>query len=148
MSVLLFIGSFAWGALTAQFLVQILSSLTSACIYLYGLLFSRVKKRLNAIFFATSLTQAVVFAILLVGGFWLIDLYIPYPSNADLAAAAGAFVCYFVYCVLQVPDKILVARTCAMRPFFAEAARARRLSPNEVAAFARNEWAGPSSNVR
>ena len=104
MSVLLFIGSFAWGALTAQFLVQILSSLTSACIYLYGLLFSRVygllfsrvKKRLNAIFFATSLTQAVVFAILLVGGFWLIDLYIPYPSNADLAAAAGAFVCYFV----------------------------------------------------
>src|SRR6516164_8470021 len=113
MSVLLFIGSFAWGALTAQFLVQILSSLTSACIYLYGLLFSRVKKRLNAIFFATSLTQAVVFAILLVGGFWLIDLYIPYPSNADLAAAAGAFVCYFVYCVLQVPDKILVARTCA-----------------------------------
>src|SRR5215469_3789554 len=135
MSVLLFIGSFAWDALTAQFLVQILSSFTSACIYLYGLLFSRVKKRLNAIFFATSLTQALVFAILLVGGFWLIDLY---PSNADLAASAGAFVCYFVYCVLQVPDKILVARTCAMRPFFAEAARARRLSPNEVAAFARN----------
>jgi hypothetical protein len=99
-------------------------------------------------FFAASLTQAVVFAVLLVGGFWLIDLYVPYLSNADLAAAAGAFVCYFVYCLRQVPDKILAARMYAMRPFFAEAVRARRLSPNETAAFARNEWAGPSSNVR
>jgi hypothetical protein len=125
MSVSLFIGSIIWGTLAAQFLVQTLSSFTSACIYLYGLLFSQVKKRLNAIFFITSLTQAVVFAVLLAGGFWLIDLYIPYPSNADLIAALVAFVFYFVNCLVQVPDKILVARMCAMQPFFAEFARAQ-----------------------
>jgi hypothetical protein len=143
MPALLFIGSIVWGAITAQFLVQTLSSFASAGIHLYGLLFSQVKKRLNAIFFASSLTQAVVFAVLLVGGFWLIDLYIPHPSNADLIAALVAFAFCFVYCLAQVPNKILVARMCAMRPFFAEAARARRLSPNETAAFARKEWAQP-----
>jgi hypothetical protein len=114
MSAFLFIGSIVWGALTAQFLVQILSSFTTAGIYLCGLLFSRVKKRLNAIFFITSLTMAVVFAVLLAGGFWLIDLYIPYPSNADLIAALVAFLFYLVYCLVQVPDKILVARMNAM----------------------------------
>jgi hypothetical protein len=124
MSVLLFIASIVVGGLTAQFLVQTLSSFTSACIHLCGLLFSRVKRRLNAIFFITCLTQAVVFAVLLAGGFWLIYLYIPYPSNADLIAALVAFVFYFAYCLVQVPDKILVARMCAMRPFFAEAAKA------------------------
>lgn len=145
MSLLLLIASIVWGALTAQLLVQILSSFTTAGIYLYGLLFSRVKKRLNAIFFITSLTMAMVFAVLLAGGFWLIDLYVPYPSNADLIAALVAFLFYLVYCLVQVPDKMLVARMNAMRPFFAEVARA--LSPDEVAAFARSKRAQPRDEV-
>jgi hypothetical protein len=66
MSIFLFIGSMVWGALAAQFLVQAISSFISACIFLYGLLFSRVKKKLNAIFFSSALTQAAVFAALLV----------------------------------------------------------------------------------
>ena len=85
-----------------------------------------------------------MFAVLLAGGFWLIYLYIPYPSNADLIAALVAFVFYFAYCLVQVPDKILVARICAMRPFFAESREGRRLSPNEVAAFAPRNGRSPA----
>jgi len=64
MTAFLFIGSIIWGSLAAQFLVQAISSFACGCIHLYGLLFSRVKKRLNAIFIGTALTQALLFAVL------------------------------------------------------------------------------------
>jgi hypothetical protein len=84
-----------------------------------------VKKRLNAIFFSTALTQAAVFAVLLVGGFWLIGWYVGQPVwDANWTAGLVAFVITFIYCAIQVPNKILAARMCAMKPFFAETARA------------------------
>jgi hypothetical protein len=119
-----FIISLVWGSLAAQFFVQTISSFITACIYLYGLLFSRVKRRLNAIFFSTALTQAVVFAALFVGGFWLVDLFIDHPvSDTNWIAGFVGFVVTFVYCLVQVPDKIFAARMYAMKPFFAEIAR-------------------------
>jgi len=125
MSAFLLIGLIVWGALAAQFLVQTISSFVCACIYLYGLLFSRVKKRLNAIFFATALTQALVFALLFAGGFLLVALFVEPPAwNAHWIAGLVAFAISFIYCAMQVPDKILAARMCAMKPIFAETARA------------------------
>jgi len=47
-----------------------------------------------------------------------------------------------VYCVLQIPDKVLVARLCAWKPFFAEAMRARPQS--EQLAFARRVTKNPA----
>src|SRR6516225_10035608 len=106
MSLFLFIGSIIWGGLAAQFLVQAISSFISACIFLYGLLFSRVKKKLNAIFFSSALTQAAVFAVLLVG--W-VGLLVGY-GNVNWTAGSVAFVVSFIYWAIQVPNKILAAR--------------------------------------
>jgi hypothetical protein len=119
MSLFLFIGSIIWGGLAAAFLVQAISSFISACIFLYGLLFSRVKKKLNAIFFSSALTQAAVFAVLLVG--W-VGLLVGY-GNVNWTAGSVAFVVSFIYWAIQVPNKILAARMCAMKPLFAEMAR-------------------------
>ena len=119
MSLFLFIGSIIWGGLAAQFLVQAISTFISACIFLYGLLFSRVKKKLNAIFFSSALTQAAVFAVLLVG--W-VGLLVGY-GNVNWTAGSVAFVVSFIYWAIQVPNKILAARMCAMKPLFAEMAR-------------------------
>jgi hypothetical protein len=118
-SLFLFIGSIIWGGLAAQFLVQAISSFISACIFLYGLLFSRVKNKLNAIFFSSALTQAAVFAVLLVG--W-VGLLVGY-GNVNWTAGSVAFVVSFIYWAIQVPNKILAARMCAMKPLFAEMAR-------------------------
>jgi hypothetical protein len=121
-----FIISVVWGSLAAQFLVQTISSFTSACIYLYGLLFSRVKKRLNAIFFGKALTQAALFAVLFVGGFWLVGLFVEHPvPTGNWIAGFIAFIVTFAYCAIQVPDKIRAARMCAMKPLFAEFASAQ-----------------------
>jgi hypothetical protein len=118
--------SVVWGSLAAQFLVQTISSFTSACIYMYGLLFSRVKKRLNASFFGTALAQAVLFAVLFVGGFWLVGLFIEHPiPTANWIAGFVAFIVTFAYCAIQVPDKTRAARMSAMKPLFAEFAKAR-----------------------
>ena len=119
MSIYLFIGSMVWGALAAQFLVQAISSFISACIFLCGLLFSRVKKKLNAIFFSSALTRAVVFAVLLAG--W-VGLLVGF-GNVNWVAGSVAFVVSFIYSAIQVPNKILAARMCAMKPIFAEMAR-------------------------
>jgi uncharacterized protein with PQ loop repeat len=121
-----FIISVVWGSLAAQFLVQTISFFTSACVYLYGLLFSRVKKRLNAPFFGTALTQAALFAVLFVGGFWLIGLFVEHPVPvANWITGFVAFIVTFTYYAVQVPDKIRVARMCAMKPLFAEFAKAQ-----------------------
>ena len=121
-----FIISIVWGSLAAQFLVQTISSFASACIYVYGLLFSRVKKRLNASFFGTALTQAVLFAVLFVSGFWLVGLFVEHPVPvANWIAGFVAFIVTFAYYAVQVPDRIRAARMCAMKPLFAEFAKAR-----------------------
>jgi len=122
MSVFLFIVLIISGALAALFLVQTISSFACACIYLYGLLFSRVKRRLNGSFLGTTLIEAALFAIVLITGFLLVVLFIEPAWDANWIAGLVAFIISFVYCALQVPDKILAARMCAMKPFFAERA--------------------------
>jgi hypothetical protein len=114
MSVLLFIGSIVWGSLAALFLVQTISSLISAGIHLYSLSFSRVKNELNTIFFATALTQAVLFAALLVGGFWLIGWYVEL-WNANWTAGSVAFVLTFIYCAIQVPNNVAIDVEVALK---------------------------------
>jgi hypothetical protein len=100
--------------------------LLAACIYLYGLLFSRVKKRLNAIFFGTALTQAVLFAFLFVGGFWLVGLFVEHPvPTANWFAGFVAFIVTFAYCAIQVPDKIRAARNSCGKNVCNEAAVCR-----------------------
>lgn len=66
---LYFIGAIIWGSLTAQFLVQKITSLSISIIYLYGLLFSPVKREITAAGFAAALAQTLLFAALCVGGF-------------------------------------------------------------------------------
>jgi MFS family permease len=129
-AVIFFIGSIIWGAIAAQLLVQVISSFVTAAIFLYGLAFSSVRRKLNAIFFASALTQTVFFAGLFAGGFVLIGLFAHPDSrwNANYTAGFVGFVITFIYCFIQVPDKILLARLCAMMPRFAE--RARLLAPN------------------
>jgi hypothetical protein len=121
-----FVISVVWGSLSAQFLVETISFFTTACIYLYGLLFSRVKKRLNAFFFGTALTQAALFAVLFVGGFWLVGRFVEHPvPTENWIAGFITFIVTFAYYATQVPDKIREARMCAMKPLFAEFARAQ-----------------------
>jgi hypothetical protein len=127
------IGAIFWGALSAQFLVQSISSFATATVYLYGLFFSRVKKNITASGFAAAITQAVLFAIFLIGGFWLIASYTHIGHavwNMNYTAGLVAFVISFIYCFVQVPDKLYIARLCAMTPYFAE--RARFVAPNRT----------------
>jgi hypothetical protein len=123
MSALFFVGSIICGALTAQFLVQIISSTACACIYLRGL-FSPVRKRPNATFALAMLTQALVFAGLLVGTFWLWGWALAQITQWDTAAWLVGFAPSFIWCFIQVPDKIHAARMCATQRGFAELARA------------------------
>ena len=125
------IGAVFWGALSAQFLVQTISSFTTALIFLYGLFFSRVKKNITASGFAANITLAGLFAVFLLGGFWLIASYTPLDHagwNLNYTGGLVAFVISFIYCFIQVPDKIYIARLVAMTPYFAE--RARFVAPN------------------
>jgi len=134
MSTFVFIGSIFWGLLAAQFLVQAILSFAVACVYLYAIFFSRVKKQITVAGFTTSLAQAMLFGVLFIGGFWLFTAYV--RPDVNWTACVVAFSFSFVYCVVQMPDKILVARLCAMKPPFAEAARAHG-SRDEVVASAR-----------
>jgi hypothetical protein len=61
-----------------------------------------------AIFFSTSLTQAAVFAVLFVGGFWLVGLFVEHPvPTANWIAGFVAFIVTFAYYAVQVPDKFV-----------------------------------------
>ena len=129
MSALYFIGAIVWGSLAAQFLVQTITSLSIAAISLYGLLFARVKKEITAAGFAAALAQTLMFAGLFGGGFALIAIYFhPLGWTANMIAGFIAFVLTFIYCFIQVPDKILVAKLISTVPYFAE--RARWLASN------------------
>ncbi|MGB7034088.1 MAG: hypothetical protein WBD71_01065 [Xanthobacteraceae bacterium] len=132
-----FIAAVVWGSLSAQFLVQVVSSLITGFVYLSGLLFSRVSKSITAIGTLVGFIQAVVFAALFFGGNWFASSYIDYGSwNADSIASVVAFLLTIIYCALQVPGKILVARLCAWKPYFAQTVRTRRPG-EEAVAFAR-----------
>jgi hypothetical protein len=114
-----FIAAVIWGSLSAQFLVQVVTSLIISGVYLSGLLFSRVAKSFTAGGTVVSFIQAIVFAALFFGGNWLASDYIDYATwNADSIASLIAFLLTIVYCAVQVPGKILLARLSAWRPYF------------------------------
>ena len=131
-----FIAAVVWGSLSAQFLVQVVTSLIIGFVFLSGLMFSRVRKSLTAQGAAAGFIQAIVFAALLVGGTWFVSDYVDYGRwNTNSISSAVAFLLTIIYCAVQVPGKILVARLCAWRPFFAQAVST--LSAGESVAFAR-----------
>jgi hypothetical protein len=133
---MLFIAALIWGSLSAQFLVQIVTSLIIVCVYLSGLLFSRVGKSLNAMGAFVGFLQAVIFSALFFGGAWFAIDYIDYTTwNADSIASVVAFLLTISYCVLQVPGKILLARLCAWEPHFVQAVNTQAVG--DRVAFAR-----------
>jgi len=145
MAVLIFVWSIVWGALSAQFLVQTVTSLIIAAIFLAGLAFSKVAKSRNATGFGASAAQVLVFGALFQGGNWLSSYVIDYSSwNATSVAGLLSFLATIAYCVSQVPSKLLLARMSAWRPYFMEASMA--VPANERVAFARKCKADDSPN--
>jgi hypothetical protein len=136
MAVLIFLGAIIWGSLSAQFLVQTVTSFTIGIIYFSGLVFSKVAKSRNATGFAVSVAQVLLYGALFYGGNWLSSYYIDYDTwNATFVASVLSFLAMIVYGALQVPDKILLARMAAWRPYFMQASMA--VPMNERVAFAR-----------
>jgi hypothetical protein len=104
--------------------VQTVTSLVVAIIYLSGLAFSKVAKSRNATGFAVSAVQVMVFAALFHAGNWLSANFIDYDTwNATSIAGLLSSVT-IVYCALQIPGKLLLARMTAWRPYFMEASMA------------------------
>jgi hypothetical protein len=66
MGVVLFVVALVWGSLSAQFLVQVITSLVLARIYAVALFSSKVPKSDNLIGVGVSAVQAVIFAMLFV----------------------------------------------------------------------------------
>ncbi len=90
----------------------------------------------NAIGLFVSIMQAAIFAGLFLFGNWFFGDYIDYFNwSGAMVAALIAFVLSFVYCGVQVPGKLLLAKMSAFRPYFSEAANA--LPRGERVAFAR-----------
>ena len=67
--------------------------------------------------------QLVIFGILFTGGNWLTSKYIiDYDTwNANSVAAMLSFVASMIYCVRQVPGKVLLTKMCGFTPGFMEA---------------------------
>lgn len=123
MTALIFIGAVIWGSLSAQFLVQTITSLIIASVYLVALAFSKeVPKAMNAVGSIVALVQAIIFAALFVGGNRIAGDYIAFGSwSAATIASLVSFLATIIFVVRQVPGKILLARFSAWAPFFAQA---------------------------
>jgi hypothetical protein len=146
MTALILIAGIVWGSLSAQFLVQTITSLIIASISLAGLAFSKVPKDMNAAGCIAALAQAAIFAVLFFGGNWFASGYIDFASwNAASIASLVAFVSTLIYCALQVPGKILLARLSAWAPFFVQAAMGR--PRNERVSLAKEYRASPTMDT-
>jgi hypothetical protein len=136
MSILSFIVAVSWGLLSGQFFMQVVASLINACIYFAAILFSKVRQALNITGFLTSLGMALFFASLTFAGNLISSYFVDYSGwSAPTIVCVLAFVFSVVYCGVQVPGKILLARMSAWSPFFFEAANT--FSPHDRLAFAR-----------
>jgi hypothetical protein len=136
-----FIAALIWGSLSGQFLVQAVTSLLIAFVCFSGLVFSQVSKSRTAIGTAVSFVQAIVFAALFFGGNWFASEYIEYATwNANSIASAVTFSLTIIYCAVQVPGKILLARLSTWKPYFAEAVSTQPVG--ERVAFARKYLRG------
>jgi hypothetical protein len=121
MTALIFVGAIIWGALSGQFLVQTVTSLTIALVYLVAIFFSNVPRGMNGVGSIVSLVQSIVFAALLVAGNWLASGYIGFGSwNAASIAFIVSAAATALLVARQVPGKILLARVSAWSPLFAQ----------------------------
>lgn len=128
MAALIFIGALIWGALSAQFLAQVISSCVNAFIYMAAIPFSKVDKSNNGIGLAVSVAQALMFGLLFFGGNWISGLYIDYLSfDATTMASLLSFLASLIYCIIQIPGKARFAKNCAWQPGFAERERFRQM---------------------
>jgi hypothetical protein len=143
MTVVLFIGAGLWAALSAQFLVQSLTSFAVAVVYLIAIIPSNVPKGMNVVGMAVSLVQGLIFAALFVAGNWFAGDYIDYVSlSATSAVALLVFVVSLVHCASQVPDVLLLARLSAWDTRFVRAAMSKARS--ERVLLARRYRAAPT----
>jgi hypothetical protein len=143
MTTLIFIGGIIWGSLSAQFLVQTITSLIVTSICLAALAFSKVPKATNAVGGLVSLVQAIIFASLFFGGNWIAGDYIDFLSwNAVSVASNVSFLATIIYVGRQVPGKILLAKLSAWAPDFSQVVMHR--PANERVELARKYRANPT----
>ena len=92
--------------------------------------------------------QLIIFGALFVGGNWLTSKYIiDYGTwNANSITAMLAFLASTIYCVRQVPGKILLTKMCSFAPGFMEAQM--REPRNTRIAFARKWRADAAAQTR
>lgn len=146
MTVLLLIGAIVWGSLSAQFLVQAIVSSIATAIALSGLLFSRVSKTLNFGAALASFGRTLLFGLLFIGGNWCASHYIDLRSwDAITIASVLSFIGTVVYCVPQIPGKVLLAKMCAWQPYFLE--RSNVLPKGERVTFARKVQANKAREM-
>jgi hypothetical protein len=138
-AILFFVVALIWGSLSAQFLVQVVTSVIVAFVYLSGIVLSKVRRAMNCAAVLASVGQAILFCILFLGGNWITSNYvIDYGTwNVGSITSLFAFLGTIIYCSRQVPGKVLLARMCAWVPYFMEASM--RMPANERVALAR-KW--------
>lgn len=146
MATLIFIAGLIWGSLSAQFLVQTVTSLLNALVYLAGLASAKVPRAWNAMASGVALLQALIFAAFFLGGNWLASAYVDFVSmNATSIGSLVSFLVTLLYTARQVPGKVLVARLSSQDHWFVRAAV--RKSPAEVVALAWKYRASPTMNT-
>jgi hypothetical protein len=151
MRVLIFILAMIWGSLSAQFLMQTVTSLILASIYLTGVAFSKVSRTVNGAGTLATLAQVIIFGGLFLTGNWFASHYVDYSSfNTASVASALSFVATIIYLAPRVPGKILLARMRAWVPSFGEASM--HIPANERVEFARKvarwKWPGRPSGLK
>jgi hypothetical protein len=145
MSALIFIVGLIWGSLSAQFLVQTVTSLLNALIYLAGLASGKVPRAWNAMASGVALLQAIIFAALFLGGNWLASAYTDFSMNATFVGSLVSFLVTLLYTARQVPGKILVANLSSQDHWFVRAAM--RKPPAEVVTLAWKYRASPTMST-
>jgi hypothetical protein len=122
--VLGYICAIVWGGFAAQFLVQSITSFLDGLIALAGLVGSRVDKVLNATGVGVGFGLAILFAALVYLGSWISVRFIDYNTwNGRLITLAVVFSLSLIYCLIQVPGKLILAWVTAWVPNFAELSR-------------------------
>ena len=126
-----------WGSVSAQFLVQVTTSLILVFVYLAGAALSKVSRAMNFTGALASFGQTLLFGALFFSGNWLTSEYlIDYNTwNVGSIVSLLAFLGTIIYCARQIPGKIVLAKMCAWVPNFMEASM--RVPPAERIALAR-----------
>ena len=141
--ILSFIVAVIWGSLSAQFLVQVVTSVAVTLVYLAAIISRKVSRNMNFAGALTGFFQSIMYAIFCGGGNWLTSEYvIDYATwNAASIASLFAFVGTIIYVAPQVPGRIVLAKMCGFVPNFMEASM--RVPAVQRVAFAR-KWRSES----